>query len=143
MRGKQPVKLSRYYGLRIVSIICKALALIIVLAIIGGAGYMSLPVFTLPLEQGYDYQWWLRNVLILVITGGLLAFTFFVLSQIMDVQIEMNEKLRLLADHIKSSAQTEQKLLASFQQLVEAVDRQGTASTPLPSAPEQQEQRPL
>lgn len=114
--NNKAVKINRYYGLRVVSTVYKLLAVLTVLIIVGGTGYLALAAATSPLNDFYDFHWWLPRALSLVIGGGLLAFTFFVLAQLVDVQLSMNNKMREMLkqnDEIVQAVNASNRLIES------------------------------
>jgi hypothetical protein len=124
----KPVKINRYYGLRVVSTIYKLLAVLTVLIVIGGTGYLSLAASTSPFGDAQDFYWWLPRALSLVVGGGLLAFTFFVLAQLVDIQLSMNNKMREMVnqnEQLLKAVNTSNKLLESqIEQMGLSLDNQ-------------------
>lgn len=93
MNDEEPIKIRPYYGLRLASLIYKVLAVLTVIVVLGALGYISIAAVNSPLPDNVDFQIWAQQAPGLLIVG-LLSFTFFVLAQIIDVQMGMNEKLR-------------------------------------------------
>lgn len=92
------MKPKRFYALRLVSVVYKALALILSLSCIGAVGYVSIQAIQSPLSDFYDFQTWVAQTLTLVIGGGMLSLTLFVLAQLIDVQISTHERLNESAE---------------------------------------------
>jgi len=100
MTTKMPV---RYYGLQLISGFYKALSVLTVLVVVGGLGYVSIEAVTSREADYGDFQWWLPRALLLVIGGGMLALLFYVISQVIDVQLSMNEKLSQIAKTLQDN----------------------------------------
>lgn len=98
------IKSEKYYGLKLISIFCKALTIILVLLGIGiiGANIINL-LNQQPRPQGIDLLqvWVSESFTILIFIGGI-GFTFFVISQIIDVQMAIHTKLNTIADVVQS-----------------------------------------
>lgn len=126
--NNKPQKISRYYGLRVVSTIYKLLSVLTVLLVLGGIGYISVAAINSPFSDSYDLQIWVPQALGLVIGGGLLAFTFFVLAQLVDVQLSMNNKLRIMLQQneevIKAVNASNKLMEAQIQQMDSSLDNQ-------------------
>ncbi len=125
-----PVQKPRYYGLFISSMLLKAIIVITVLMLLGGLGYLTAEAAT-QLETGFDWRWWLPQVGILLLTGGGFAFFCFILSQLIDIQLSMNERLNQMADRLNtlgaatnSLAEVAKNLENTQKQVTEVVDRQ-------------------
>jgi hypothetical protein len=101
----QSVKLQRYYGLRLISLIYKMLCVLTILFVMGALGYLSLAAVNSPLSDWFDFQIWLPQALGLVIGGGLTALTFYVLAQMIEVQLSINAKM----NQVLSNAQDYEK----------------------------------
>jgi len=86
-----------YYGLRLISAIYKALCVITVLVVLGGLGYLTVSAMTSPLGDSYDFNWWLPRAAGLVLGGGFLALTMYVITQVVDVLLSINEGVRSMA----------------------------------------------
>ena len=102
MNENKPVKVKRYYGLRLMSIVYKALAIVTVLIAIGAVGYISIDFFNIPYSIRANARTnGLSEVINLMlgigIGGVLLAFTFFALSQVLDVLVSISDNLRAMA----------------------------------------------
>jgi|GEM_PF-4225547 len=98
------IKSEKYYGLRLISVFCKALTIILVLVSIGiiGANIINL-LNQQPRPATLDLLqiWASESIGILLFIGGI-GFVFFVISQIIDVQMAINTKLNTIADVVQS-----------------------------------------
>lgn len=117
MRPK--IKIQRYYGLQLIAAIYKILAFLTVILSIGSLGFVGIQFFNLPdyvrmnvLKPDYQIGFFVYQMLAIIIGGGLLALTFFVIAQVIGLQLAMNDKLRLL---VEQSHESDRKV-------IEAVD---------------------
>lgn len=125
-----PVQKPRYYGLFISSLILKAIIVMTVLMMLGGLGYLAAEAANIA-ETGMNWQWLLPRAGTLLVTGGGFTFFCFILSQLIDIQLSVNERLNQLANRINqlgaaanSLAETAKNLEAAQKQVIEVVDRQ-------------------
>jgi len=98
------VKTNRYYGLRLISFICKAITILLVIIGIGMLGANIIRVLTLsPRPSNTNlFQLWVSDAIIVLLTVGGTGFLFFIISQIIDVQMAINDKLNTIATVVKS-----------------------------------------
>src|SRR4051812_17435259 len=87
------VKTNQYYGLRLIKLIYKMLCLLVVITALGGLGYISLQTLNAEGSSYTRFAGWLPQALGLVIGGGLLALTFYVIAQVIEVQLSVNGKM--------------------------------------------------
>jgi hypothetical protein len=87
-----------YNVLRVASIVYKALAFILIFVILGAIGYLAGDArkFGQPLEE------WATGALSILIGGGLMAFTMFVLAQLIDVQVATTRNVNQVAKDLKA-----------------------------------------
>jgi hypothetical protein len=104
------MKPKRFYALRIISVFYKALALILVLSCIGAVGYVSVQAIQSPLSDFYDFQTWVAQTLTLVVGGGMLSLTLYVLAQLIDVQISTHERLNEIAKALNKTVESTEKI---------------------------------
>jgi hypothetical protein len=134
--NNQPVKVKRYYGLRLMSIVYKALAVMTVLAAIGAVGYISIDFFNIPYSLRANARinglYEVINIMLTIgIGGGLLAFILYTLSQVLDVLVSMGDNLRAMArkDELQLSSDTglqssNLQIAHELEQLKNAVEQQ-------------------
>ena len=120
MTTKMPV---RYYGLQLISGFYKALSVLTVLVVVGGLGYVSIEAVTSREADYGDFQWWLPRALLLVIGGGMLALLFYVISQVIDVQLSMNEKLSQIAKTLQDNPNALKTYEAMGQKLSDEMEK--------------------
>jgi cell division protein FtsB len=125
-----PIQKPRYYGLFISSLLLKAIIVITVLMMLGGLGYLTAEAATLA-ETSFEWRWWLPRVATLVLGGGGFVFFCFILAQLIDVQLSVNERLNQLAERLNtlgatssSLAEAAKNLELTQKQVTEVVDRQ-------------------
>lgn len=97
-------KSEKYYGLRLISIFCKALTIILVIVSLGIIGANIISVLNLeprPSTMDLLQVWASESVSILLFIGGV-GFVFFIISQIIDMQMAINTKLNAIADVVRS-----------------------------------------
>jgi len=103
MTEKQPVKVGRFYGVRLLSLVLKVLTIITVLVTVGALGYAAIEYAGLPVQiRTANYRqtglWQLYNYMIgLVVTGGLTSLVLYGVSQILDVLLSISDSIRALA----------------------------------------------
>lgn len=126
----EPIQKPRYYGLFISSLLLKAIIVITVLMLLGGLGYLTAEAATLA-ETGFDWRWWLPRVATLLIGGAGFALFCFILAQLIDIQLSMNERLNQLADRLNtlgaaanSLAEATKNLENTQKKVAQVVDRQ-------------------
>lgn len=159
----EPVKIKRYYGLRIISLFYKMLAILTVLVIVGAIGFIGVQFFSFPdyirvnsMTNGLGVM--IGQMLGILMGGGLLALTFFVLAQSLDVLVSINNNLRNLAHRDEIQLASDSGLHASnlqiahdLQELKTAIEQQGRLirlqSSQLPAQqitnqPQQQQSNP-
>lgn len=97
------IKSEKYDGLKLISIFCKALTIILVLLSIGIIGANIINLLISNPDQGIDLLqvWVSESFTILIFIGGI-GFIFFVISQIIDVQMAIHTKLNTIADVVQS-----------------------------------------
>jgi hypothetical protein len=91
------LKVKRYYGLYLISLLYKIFTILTAIFSIGGIGYITLHAVNSPLADRADFEWWLPQALGLLLGAGLLGLTFYVISQIVDVQIDNNRNMHVIA----------------------------------------------
>lgn len=104
---------GRYYGLRFISAIYKALCIITVLVVLGGLGYLTISAMTSPTGDAQDFNWWLPRAAALGLGGGFLALTMYVVTQVVDVLLSINDGLRNLAGNNESRLSSDKGMHAS------------------------------
>jgi hypothetical protein len=117
--------------------IYKMLCVFTILVVLGGLGYVSVAAVNSSFADLYDFQAWLPQALILVIGGGLLALTFYVLAQIIEVQLSMNAKMNNILRGFEQSENTNKQLLAEMEKIRQVVQGQARTNR-LQSAPSSQ-----
>lgn len=162
MNNQQPLKIKRYYGLRLMSVIYKALAVMTVLAAIGAVGYISIDFFNIPYALRANVRtnglYEVINIMLAIGVGsGLLAFILYTLSQVLDVLVSMGDNLRAMArkDELQLSSDTglqssNLQIAHELEQLKNAIEQQnrllrlqvssqpGQAAQPITPLPTQQ-----
>lgn len=98
------VRTDKYYGLRLISFICKTIT---VLSILLGIGIIGANIISLlnqePRPNNVDlFQIWASESIGILLVIGTLGFIFFIISQIIDVQMAINGKLHAIADVVQS-----------------------------------------
>ena len=108
----QTVKTNQFYGLRLIKLIYKMLCILVVITCLGALGYISIQALNLPNGSAYArFTWWLPQALGLVLGGGLLALTLYVIAQVIEVQLAVNTKL----NHILKETQSIPHALHTFE----------------------------
>lgn len=98
------VRTDKYYGLHLISFVCKAITVISILVGIGIIGANIISVLNQqPRPNNIDLLqiWASESVGILLAIGGL-GFIFFIISQIIDVQMAINNKLNTVSEMVTS-----------------------------------------
>ena len=128
-------KPTQYYGLRLIRLIYQMLCLLTVIVALGGLGYISLHALNSPAPDRADFELWLPQALGLVIGGGLLALTFYVIAQVIEVQLSINAKMNVLlksVDSVPAALQAQeasnQKVLAAIKGIETSVQTQARAA---------------
>jgi hypothetical protein len=106
------LKIKRYYGLRLVSLIYKVLAMLASIFIVSAVAFITIEILNTPMglrtfQRSLD---WLIQFASLFIGGGLLALTFYVLAQLVDIQVEQTNHLR----HIAKSLSDQNELIKTL-----------------------------
>lgn len=98
------MKNDKYYGLRFISLVCKAITTLIALIGIGMLGAHTITILTIsPRPDTLDlFQLWTNDAFLILLVSGFFAFIFFIISQIIDVQMSINMKLNNINDILKS-----------------------------------------
>ncbi len=133
---EKPPQIKRYFGVRLLSVLLKALAVMAVIVTVGAVGYVAVDFFGLPVAIRVNarnnglYQ--IINLMLgLALTGGFIALAFYVMAQMLDLLTEINTNLRALArrenvqtvrDDGLSSANMQ--VMHEIRQLSAAVERQ-------------------
>ena len=87
------MKMNHFYGLRLIKLIYNMLCLLVVITCLGGLGYISLQAINADGSSYSKFAAWLPQALGLIIGGGLLALTFYVIAQVIEVQLSVNAKM--------------------------------------------------
>lgn len=103
-QNQEIVKNEKYYGLQLISFICKALTVLVAIIGIGLIGANTIRIFSLsPPQAGASlFQLWLRDGLLILLSVGTVGFLLFIISQIIDVQMAINAKLNAIASVVIS-----------------------------------------
>lgn len=109
-----------YNVLRVASLVYKALAFILIFVILGAVGYLAGDAnkFNMPLSE------WATGALSILVGGGLLAFTMFVLAQLIDVQVATTRNVNQVAKEMKAL----REMLASEQETSKDRDKNITVA---------------
>ncbi len=119
----QSIKTNQYYGLRLIKLIYKMLCLLVVITALGGLGYISLQAVNLPETTYAKFTWWLPQALGLVVGGGLLALTFYVVAQLIEVQLAVNTKLNHILKETQSIPVTLQTFEVTSKKMVDEMEK--------------------
>jgi predicted Co/Zn/Cd cation transporter (cation efflux family) len=127
-----PIKVKRYYGLRVISTFYKLLAVLTIVICIGAIGYLAVQFFSLdpsirPNALKYGYGEWAVQALEIAIGGGLIALTFFVLAQVLDVLVSINNNVRALAHRDQIQLASDSGLNSSNLQIAHEIEELRTA----------------
>ncbi|MBI1257605.1 MAG: hypothetical protein GC204_09055 [Chloroflexi bacterium] len=87
------MKTNHFYGLRLIKLIYNMLCLLVVITCLGGLGFISLQALNAEGASYTRFATWLPQALGLIIGGGLLALTFYVIAQVIEVQLSVNAKM--------------------------------------------------
>jgi hypothetical protein len=136
--GSASLKVKRYYGLYLISFLYKIFTILTAIFSIGGIGYITLYAVNSPLSDRADFDWWLPQALGLVLGAGLLGLTFYVISQIVDVQIDNNRNMHAIAQKMDEQTALLKLIKADNDARSTAANslqaRQARIATPSPSA---------
>lgn len=129
---QEPVKIKHYFGLRLISLFYKLLAVLTILICIGAIGYLAVQFLSLdpslrPNALQYGYGEWAIQALEIAIVGGLLALTFFVIAQVLDVLVSINNNLRALAHRDQIQLASDSGLHSSNLQIAHEIEELRTA----------------
>jgi hypothetical protein len=113
--------MAKYYALQVCSFLYKALSVITVILVLGAIGTMLPGMTTLPAL--------LASALPLAVGGGLLAFTFFVLAQLIDLQTTNTRSIQKMVDELQQFRETVDKYKQTDQVITAAIDRQNRLLT--------------
>ena len=127
------MKKSPYYGLRVMSVVYKALAVVIALFAIGAVGYIWAEA--LNNSDVAANAWEIRAIMTLGI-GGLVALTCYVLSQLIDAQLETLENTQELKETL-STFKNMEATQAEIHRLLKMKTRQTSVTEPLPPLKEE------
>lgn len=113
------MKTNQYYGLRLIKIIYKMLCTLVVITSLGGLGYISLQALNHPeyISPYGRFTWWLPQALGLVIGGGLLALTLYVIAQVIEVQLSVNTKLNDIIKGIDAYEKNSKQLVDEMEKI--------------------------
>ena len=116
--------MRKFFGLKFISSLYKFIALLTALfalvwaALIMGDAYLTTQTVQVSLRG--DWSWPLQAISILIV-GGILALTFFVLSEMIDVMLANYEVSREMLDQINKANTLNERLVKSQQRLVKSV----------------------
>jgi hypothetical protein len=105
---RQP-KIKRYYVLRLIGVVYKLFSILTVIASIVVTIWAGMDIAYGNHPDKYQYPFTfvaLALVCGLIIGGGLLALTFAVFGQLIDLLIEMNENMRIVAARQEKSTRS-------------------------------------
>ncbi len=119
----QTIKTNQYYGLRLIKLIYKMLCLLVVITALGGLGYISLQALNMREVATTRFAWWLPQALSLVIGGGLLALTFYVIAQVIEVQLAVNTKLNHILKDVQRVPETLQTFEVTSRKMVDEMEK--------------------
>lgn len=128
---KPSLRIDRYYGLRFVSTLYKLLAVLTVLIVLGAMGYLGAQYLGIPYSARVNFPTasdFGVPMLSILIGGGLLALTLYVLSQLIEIQLAMNNKMRQLVDHFQRQETAFSQLEGMNRQMAEIAERLQTAA---------------
>ena len=96
------MKPKPYYGLRLMSLIYQALAVIIAIVSIAAVGFLWADNYLSGGEViAGAIRWEIRAIMTLGV-GGLIALTCYVLSQLIDAQLETLQNTQLIQEQLKT-----------------------------------------
>ncbi len=109
-----------YYGLRICQVICNALAILIVLVVLGMAGYTTADA----LQHRAALSEIIGSIGLSLVFGGLLAFACFIFAQLIDMTLTTNRNVYMIAAEIKRLQDETQAKISSNDQVLEVLEKQ-------------------
>ena len=109
-----------YYGLRICQVICNSLAVLIVLVVLGMAGYNLAEVA----QHRMLFADAAGPLAATLIFGGLLAFACFIFAQLIDMTLTTNRNVYMIAAEIKRLQEETRRETSSSEQVLEALEKQ-------------------
>jgi galactitol-specific phosphotransferase system IIC component len=114
------VRTDKYYGLRLTSFICKSIT---VVSILLGIGIIGANIISLLNQESRPnnidlFQIWASESIGILLVIGTLGFIFFIISQIIDVQMAINGKLHTSVDVVQS-----------VDKIVDTLEKLGTPDT--------------
>lgn len=118
----------RYYGLRLVSTFYKVFAIFTAIIMVGAMGYSGIAAINSPANDTVDFLNWFQANLGILLGGGLLTFTFIVISQLIDLLLSMSAEIGQLVnqneDTLKGIEAANKLMTAHVQQMNQALDQQ-------------------
>lgn len=116
-------KVNHYYGLRFISMLYKVLSVLTVLLVLGGLGYVSIEAMTSRESDFADFNWWLPRALLLVLGGGMSALMFYVIAQVIEVQLSMNHRLNQILRTLQDNPNALKSYEAMGKKLVDEMEK--------------------
>ncbi len=87
MNEKDPVKLNRYYVLRLLSVVYKILAILVVVFAVVAAAYVWADYLSTDIRSRPAVSQPAGQMVADLLVGGIVALSFYVLARIIDVQL--------------------------------------------------------
>ena len=109
-----------YYGLRICQVICNALAVLIVIVVLGMTGYTLAEVA----QQRIAFAEVAGSIAGTLVFGGLLAFACFIFAQLIDMTLTTNRNVYMIAAEIKRLQEETRRETSSHEQVLEVLEKQ-------------------
>jgi hypothetical protein len=109
-----------YYGLRICQVICNALAVLIVIVVIGMAGYNVADAT----QNHIAFSEIAGSIVGSLLFGGLLAFACFILAQLIDMTLTTNRNVYMIAAEIKRLQEETRRETSSNEQVLDVLEKQ-------------------
>lgn len=103
-----PVKVKHYYVLRVVSVVYKLLAILTVIITTSAVAWVMIDISYGNHPDRYSppiAAMWILQVSGMIVGGGLLALTFAVIGQLIDLLITMNDNMRVISQNDEEVAQ--------------------------------------
>lgn len=137
MIGESPVKVKRFFGVRMLSLVFKVSAFAALLLTVGALGYALVEFIGLPLHMktGNPREtgvWALFNYMVgIIAVGGISALFFYTIALVLEMLLSLNESLHALARRDTAQLASDKGLHSSnlelahrIEKLTEAVGRQ-------------------
>ena len=109
-----------YYGLRICQVICNALAVLIVIIVLGMAGYNVADAT----QNRIAFTEIVGSIAGSLVFGGLLAFACFIFAQLIDMTLTTNRNVYMIAAEIKRLQEETRHETSSNEQVLEVLEKQ-------------------